>query len=118
MKQQIKEDKIKTIYKKYVKMFSELPEETLKANDDLIQNVAFMTVVLEDLQAEINKKGVVEKFEQGKQKFLRENPAVKTYNTTIKNYNTIIKTLNELRPTKNDNKAGENLLKFMASDNK
>ena len=77
-----------------------------------------MTVTLNKLQKEINEKGVIERFEQGKQNFLRESPALKSYNATFKNYTTSIKQLNELIPEEDKRQDGEDLLKFLASDNK
>lgn len=106
------------IYNRYKKMFSNVDKSKLDANDDLLKNIAFMTLTLTKLQDEINEKGVVEKFEQGKQKFLRENPALKSYNATIKNYTSAIKQLNDLIPEGTEKQDGEKLLKFLASDEK
>ena len=77
-----------------------------------------MTVTLYKLQNEINEKGVIEKFEQGKQNFMRENPALKSYNSTIKNYTSAIKQLNDLIPDNTPKQEGEDLLKFIASGKK
>ena len=74
-------------------MFKNADKVKLEAHDDLLKNIAFMTKTLYKLQNEINEKGVIEKFEQGKQNFLRENPALKSYNSTIKNYKSAIKLL-------------------------
>lgn len=54
-----------------------------------------MYVQLKELNEIIEKKGVVENFKQGKQQFIREQPAVKAYNALIKNYNITIKQLSE-----------------------
>lgn len=105
------------VYEKYRKMFSGVDKIKFKVNDDLLKNIAFMTITLYKLQNEIDEKGVIEKFEQGKQKFLRENPALKSYNSTIKNYTSAIKQLNELIPENTPKQAGEELLKFIAGGN-
>ena len=107
------------VYKKYKKMFSNIGATKLAVNDDLLVNIAFMVVTLLKLQNEINEKGVIERFEQGKQNFLRESPALKSYNITIKNFNSSIKILNSLlpadeKPAKED---GEELLNFIAKLN-
>ena len=108
----------KKVYDKYKKLFSECDKLKLSANDDLLVNIAFMIVTLRKLQNEINEKGVIERFEQGKQNFLRESPALKSYNATLKNFNSSMKVLNELIPNKKDIPDGEELLRFMASDKK
>ena len=92
------DNETKKIYEKYKKMFKAADKLKLEAHDDLLKNIAFMTVTLYKLQDEINEKGVIEKFEQGKQNFMRENPALKSYNATIKNYTSAIKQLNDLIP--------------------
>lgn len=112
------DNETKKIYERYKKMFKAADKIKLDAHDDLIKNIAFMTVTLYKLQNEINEKGVIEKFEQGKQNFLRENPALKSYNSTIKNYTSAIKQLNDLLPDKTPKAEGEALLNFIASDNK
>ena len=40
----------------------------------------------------------LEWFVQGEQSMLRENPALKSYNTTIKNYATLLSKLTDLLP--------------------
>lgn len=108
----------KKVYNHLKKIFKNADKVQIKINDDLLKNIAFMTVTLYKLQEEIDEKGVVEKFVQGKQKFLRENPALKSYNTTLKNYANAIKQLNDLLPTTEPKTAGEDLLNFIASGSK
>ena len=60
------------------------------------------------------EKGVIEKFIQGKQNFLRESPALKSYNSTIKNYTSAVKQLNDLLPEGTKEMDGEALYKFVA----
>ena len=70
-------------------------------------------------EKEINEKGVIEKFEQGKQNFLRESPALKSYNATIKNFNSSMKVLNDsLSEEEKAIPEGEDIFKFIASDSK
>ena len=110
------ETRVKKVYDKYKKTFKNIGKTKLDINDDLLVNIAFMVVTLEELQNEVHEKGVVEKFEQGKQNFLRESPALKAYNTTIKNYNSSMKILNDLLPEGEKVEEGEGLLQFMAKD--
>lgn len=104
----------KKVYDKYKKLFKGADKQKLDASEDLIQNIAFMTVTLTKLQNEINEKGVIEKFIQGKQNFLRESPALKSYNSTIKNYTSAVKQLNDLLPEGTKEMDGEALYKFVA----
>lgn len=104
----------KKVYDRYKKIFIDLDIKEQEINEDLIKNIAFMVVTLNKLQEEIDEKGVIEKFEQGKQNFLRESPALKSYNITIKNFNNAIKTLNSLLPKERKLQEGEELLKFIA----
>ncbi len=55
-----------------------------------------MTETLEDLKKNIRESGTVEHFKQGKQDFLRENPALKSYNTTIQRYSLLYRQLSDL----------------------
>ena len=64
----------------------------------LIQNIAFMSVTLEDLQELIKSQGPIINFEQGSQKMLVENPAQKSYNTMVARFTAATKQLFELLP--------------------
>lgn len=78
-----------------------IPKEKWKIADDLINELCFMKKTLDALKKEIRRNGTVERFEQGKQNFLRENPALKSYNTTIQRYGTIYKQLSDMVPKQN-----------------
>lgn len=80
----------------------------------LIDELLFMGDTLSGLKKIIDEDGVVEKFEQGKQNFMREHPALKSYNTMIKNYQSMFKQLNDMLPDSSKTKDGEGLLKFIA----
>ena len=85
---------------KISKLFEEVEEDKKTLVQGLIEQESFMYVQLKELNEIINKKGVVEKFKQGKQEFDRERPATKTYNSIIKNYNLIVRQLRENLPSK------------------
>lgn len=87
-------------FEKINKLFENVEENKKSLVEGLIEQNCFMYVQLKELNEIINKKGVVEKFKQGKQEFDRERPATKTYNTMIKNYNLIVRQLIENLPTK------------------
>ena len=94
--------------------FKDIEKDRKRFADNLIRNVAFMTVVLEELQDEINANGTTEHFINGKQDFIRESTSLKAYNTTIKNYQSAIKQLLDMLPdTDNKKQAEDELLKFL-----
>ena len=94
-------DKDKRIKKKIAllnKMFKILDEDRKKIVNDLIANIAFMSVQLEDLQAEINANGCTEKYCNGVNQYgTKQSSAFQAYTALIKNYQTALKQLlNEL----------------------
>lgn len=99
------ERKIKSFFKKM-----ELNKK--KMLEPPIHQLAMMQVTLERLSEEINTGDIIEDFVQGAQKFRRENPALKAYNSTIKNYTALYKQLVDLLPNDDAEKAGQALMNF------
>jgi len=94
-------DKDKRIKKEIVKLrklSKDLDEDKKKAVEKLIENIAFMSVTLEDLQVEINKNGVVESYQNGEnQSGKKQSSALQSYNALIKNYTSCLtQLLNQL----------------------
>lgn len=83
------------------KLFENVKENQKALVQGLIEQACFMYVQLKELNEIIEKKGVVDNFKQGKQQFMREQPAAKTYVSMIKNYNVTIKQLSEFLPPGN-----------------
>ncbi|ASE37986.1 hypothetical protein COR53_01705 [Staphylococcus pettenkoferi] len=65
---------------------------------DLLEELEFMKSAMYDLKETINKEGATYIFTQGEQSYLRENPAMKSYNTTVSKYNATLKQLLSLLP--------------------
>ena len=107
-KQKIKEDKKKLLNQ----IFESVKENQKALVSGLIEQAAFMYAQLTELIEIIENKGIVEKFKQWKQAFLREQPAVKTYNAMIKNYNITIKQLSEFLPPGNSIPMDDDFEKF------
>lgn len=99
------ERKIKAFFKKM-----ELNKK--KMIEPPIHQLAMMQVTLERLSAEINEGDIIEDFVQGAQKFRRETPALKAYNSTIKNYTALYKQLVDLLPNDDAERAGQALMNF------
>lgn len=88
------------------KSFKPLPEDKRRLAEGLMQEVAFMRVTLEETREIIDREGVIELFEQGKQRFLREHPATKVYTSLVNRYSAVVKQLVDLLP---DPKQGQDV---------
>ena len=101
---------------KLKKLFKDLPKDKQRAAEGLIQEAAFMRVTLEETRHIIDQEGIIEHFEQGAQKFLREHPATKVYNAMINRYTTVCKQLFEMVPDPEAGKQAEDeLMAFVKS---
>lgn len=96
-------------------IFSELDEKTQKITVKLLDNAAFMALKLEDLQAEINKNGMVTEYQNGANQFgTKKSPEVEVYLSMVKNYTAIVNTLmNALPDGSSAGSAANNLLDFI-----
>ena len=107
------EEKQKAIKKEITKLrrlFKNLPKDKRQAADGLIQEAAFMRVTLEEARHIIDQQGIIEVFEQGSQRFLREHPATKVYNTMINRYAAVCKQLFDMVPDPDVGKQAEDEL--------
>lgn len=94
-----KDSRIEEEKKKLNRQFSKMDKRTKKIVTSLIENAAFMIVTLEDLQASINRNGVVSEYQNGENQWgTKKSPEVEIYNTMIKNHMSIMKQLTELVP--------------------
>ena len=94
-----KEKKISAEIKKLNAIFTGLNLKTKKSVHSLIENAAFMSVTLADLQKEINLKGVTEQYKNGENQFgIKKSAHVEVYNAMIKNHMGIMKQLSDLLP--------------------
>ena len=77
-----------------------------------IEPVHLLKGVIE--KGKIKENGTVDHFKQGKQEFLRESPALKSYNTTIQRYSLLYKQLTDLLPPPEvDSKKKNEVLDFI-----
>lgn len=77
-RQKKEQNRIKKIYKN-------LPKDKLEIAKKLIERAAYMFVLLEDMEAEINEDGLVVKMPQGAYKIERARPLLQPYNAMVKN---------------------------------
>lgn len=100
------------------KIFDVLHENQKEANEELINNLAFTSVLLQELQEIILAEGVVEKYKNGENQYgYKESVASKAYNNNIKNLISMVRTLNSILP-ENKKIDPENEFDFMAGDYK
>lgn len=69
---------------------------------DLLEELIFMKETMEELKATVKQHGATYIFTQGEQEYLKENPAMKAYNTTLTKYNVTYKQLLSLLPQQSD----------------
>ena len=79
-------------------MIEAVPAEKQVVAQKLLDEIVFMADMLIQLRASIREKGPLDLFEQGKQKILRENPALKAYNTVAQRYGQFCKQYTDLLP--------------------
>ena len=104
--------------KKLAEIFAEIPENKKKLCSKLIENAAFMSVTLENLQNQINEDGPVITLVNGNGfEITQEHPAQKSYISMVAKYSAIINQLTNLLPDHKSEtvaKAGENLARLVA----
>ena len=84
--------------KELEKILKKIPSE--KANEAFLiaEELKFILKTIDELKKDIEEKGAVEHFINGKQDFLRESPALASYNKLMKTYDTFYKNLINLVP--------------------
>ncbi len=97
-KELTKEEKIKQEKDRLIKIYKTLPEKEYKTAEKLIDNVAFMSVTLEDLMAIINNDELVKTTVNASQTFMKEHPALTSYNKMYANFLKGIQQLSSLLP--------------------
>lgn len=112
-----KEKRIEERKQVFLGVFSSMDADRLKAIQPLIDNVCFMSVILEDLQKEILEKGVTDKYQNGANQYgIKKSAEVETYNVMVKNFSTLMKQIIDsiatLLPNDTAEKVGEKLAAF------
>lgn len=114
-----KRKKIKSLKNKFKKLFKQLDKPTFSLVENLISELAFMSVTLEENRQHIEEYGVKELYMNGKGQFgYKESVESKNYNAMIKNYTNVVKQIVDFFPKTEKKNAGEELLRFIASGNK
>ena len=114
-----KREKIRKTTNELKKIFCKLDKNTLKLVENIIQELAFMSVTLEENRKYIEEHGVKEIYMNGRGQFgYKESVESKNYNAMIKNYTNLTKEIINFLPKSEKKGAGEDLLKFIAGGNK
>ena len=79
-------------------ILEKIPEDKQYVGQKLIEELVFMQDTLKTLKQRIKQDGTQEHFEQGKQSFLREAPALTSYTKLIARYGALYKQLCDLMP--------------------
>lgn len=91
--------KVKREANRLKKVFVSLPKDKMDTALSMVQNAAFMTVTLQELQEKMMTDGIVVSYKNGANQFgTKKSPEVEIYNTMVKNHMAIIKQLTELLP--------------------
>jgi hypothetical protein len=91
------------------------PQSRQKVAKDLVIELKFMNKTMQRLKEVVENGEILEEFNQGKQSFIRENSALKSYNTTIQRYSLVYRQLMELID-KNPSPADDSeLINFISS---
>lgn len=77
-------------------LLERVPEDKLTIGEKIVEELLFMEETLKRLKAQVRETGEVEHFQQGKQDFYRESPALKAYNTTVQRYGTLYRQLSDI----------------------
>ena len=77
-------------------VLKKIPEDKRYIGEKLIEELTFLEGTLSRLKSQILEDGELEHFQQGKQDFLRESPALKSYNTTVQRYSVMYRQLTDL----------------------
>ena len=94
-----RDSRISSEIKRLNVIFKNIETNTQKSITSLIQNVAFMTITLEDLQKSINENGAISEYKNGENQYgTKKSPEVEIYNTMIKNQMSALKQLTDLLP--------------------
>ncbi|WP_352399094.1 hypothetical protein [Anaerotignum sp.] len=99
--------------KQLKKMIKQIPEDRKPIAEKLAKEIVFMAETLDELKDTVKERGAVDLFEQGKQKFMRESPALKAYNTTIQRYSLLYKQFTDLLPKQTQDNTDSALYEFI-----
>lgn len=99
--------------KELKRILKQIPKDRQAIAQSLYNELEFMQKTLVKLREQIEQDGPTAMFEQGAQKFLREHPALKGYNTTVQRYSLLYKQFTDLLPPATEPQKKDPLLDFV-----
>ena len=116
LKELEKQKRIKIEIKRLESIFKNLSKNTKKTVKTLIENAAFMTITLEDLQQCINRNGFTDRYQNGENQFgTKKSPEVEIHMSMTKNHIQIMKALTELIPKEQPRQESDGFEDFVHS---
>lgn len=112
-----KEKKIRQEKNRIAKIYKNInmDKDITKVLDGLISDAAFMRISLEEVKQKLIKEGLMEKFKNGAQEFMREKPEAKLFLNFMKQYANTMKQLIDLMPVQVKDEEQDQLLQFFQS---
>lgn len=98
--------------KRVKKTLKNISEDKKPIAQDLYSQLVFLNKMLEECKKSIDEKGTIIEIVNGNQKYIKENPGVKTFNTTIQRYALIYKQYIALLPQE-EQKEDDKLMLFV-----
>lgn len=112
MAKSTKKGRVKKEKARLMELFKDLEPNKLQTCLALIDRAAFITISLEDVEAQLNETGWVEPYQNGEnQSGWKKSAAADVHISLTKNLNTIIKQLLELVPPAQKRSKLEELMK-------
>ena len=95
-------------------LLEQVPNNKRPIANSLFEQLVFINDTMEELKAEVSKNGAIELFRQGAVRYLRESPALKSYNTLVQKYCTVCKSIVALFPKQPVVVPGDDLYEFIS----
>jgi len=105
-----------TDMKKVERLLKDIPEDRQPIAHNIYNELCFIQNTLDELKQQVAQDGAVTLFKQGKQEFLKEHPAMKSYNTTISRFSALYKQLIDILPEENEKQQDDPLMDFIKGD--
>lgn len=112
-----KEKKIRAEKNRILKIYKDikLDAKIIKVLEGLVSDAAFMRIAIEEIKEKLIKEGLMEKFKNGSQEFMREKPEAKLFLNFMKQYANTMKQLIDLMPVEVKDEEQDQLLQFFQS---
>ncbi len=112
-----KEKKIRAEKNRILKIYKDikLDAKIIKVLEGLVSDAAFMRIAIEEIKEKLIKEGLMGKFKNGSQEFMREKPEAKLFLNFMKQYANTMKQLIDLMPVQVKDEEQDQLLQFFQS---